>query len=190
MRLQDGLPSIGSKPVAEGLDEALVAAVDIATKRNGSGPVRPRRDIDDMNRDRLGKIDHPLFPTGDLGIDFLARPALVLEQQRRQIEGILDPHAAMAEHPEIPGEKILGRGIVEIDIEAVGKHELRPAKRVLGAGILTQAIGYSRQFRPIYAIGTDLPRIAATAAEYANGLALQRPRVLLELRQIFVVSDR
>jgi hypothetical protein len=44
-----------------------------------------------------------------------------------------------------PLEQIAGRGVVQIDVEPVGKHELDPPERVALARALAEAIGEGRR---------------------------------------------
>ena len=116
----------------------IVALIGIAAELHRTVLVHPGGEIGHMDRNGRLEIDNALFALSDRAVDACPRPALVGEQEFGQVERILDPHTAMAENAQVLIEQALRWGVVQIDIEAVGKHELHFAQRILAARILAQ----------------------------------------------------
>ena len=117
----------------KGAGKLLIAIVDVAAEIDGAVLVHPCRQVGDVNRDGFRQIDHALLGRSNGGIDFRPRPALLRQQQGGEVKRVLNAHATMAEDPEILREQALGRCVVQIYIEAVGKHELDLAKSILAS---------------------------------------------------------
>ena len=71
------------------------------------------------------------------------RPSPVPSEHRfGQLEGLVDPHATVAQSPLVPAEQAPGVRVVEVDRKAVRKHEFDAAERVAVARGLTD-VGFA-----------------------------------------------
>src|SRR5207342_3583752 len=77
----------------------------------------------------------------DLAHAFLAEAAAAVEDLLGEVERVLQADAAMAEIAATLGEQPAARRVVHVDAVAVGKREEDVAQRIVGAGLLADAVG-------------------------------------------------
>ena len=82
---------------------------------------------------------------GTLGLkhggELLLVPLGIVEQQLRQFDRLVHPHAARTQGPVRPRKELAIGGIVEIDRVLIGKHEFDLAQGVLGSRRLAKGVG-------------------------------------------------
>ena len=66
---------------------------------------------------------------------------LIAQDVLRQGDRLLDAHAAVTERARRALEQRVGRRVVQVDVELVRKHELHEPQRIVGAGLLAEAVG-------------------------------------------------
>src|SRR5688572_25670157 len=98
----------------------FIVVVDIVPEVQQPLPVHPRSKISDEDRNRLGQC-YPLFFLSIHGfLDAGVGPfRTVAEEVSRQFFRLGEADASMAEVTFLPGEKRLGRRIMEVNIIAV-----------------------------------------------------------------------
>ena len=166
----------------------IVEAVDIRPEMDEPVLGHVAGKVDPGHRHRLGQPDVLAFARGDAGIDGRpVEPGLRCEQPGGEISDTLHPHAARGMEPVIAGEEPLRGRVVQIDRLAVRHVDAQLAKRVAGAGILSQGKGQCAFGRPI-----DRGRIDLLAAGTQNAdLCLGKVgRVLAHLGQDVLLHDR
>src|SRR5262249_8379901 len=116
------------------------------------GPVifDPHGAVHEINRHGLGQYDGATRPLSNGGEQTVPRqdPA---QHVFGQVGRFFYPYTAMAESAFRFGKQGAGRGIVQIDLEAVGKHELDISQGIFRSRFLTQTIGeiFLADFSPI-----------------------------------------
>src|SRR5882762_7055907 len=93
-----------------------------------------------MNRYRPGQIDGALGAFVQRALDRCAIPAALPHEVHGEIERLLDADAAVTEVPLCLIEHTTRRRVMEIDVVAIGEHELDAAEGVETARVLTHAI--------------------------------------------------
>jgi hypothetical protein len=112
--------------------------VQVAAELHGTVLVDPGGEVEDVDRQRMGKIDGLVRARGDLLLKLLRRPLGTLQEIVREIHRSFQPDAAVAQVPLGFGEQVVGRRVVEVDVVLVREHELDLAERVVRSGPLAQ----------------------------------------------------
>ena len=118
----------------------VIVAIDIWLKLDCPVIFDPHGAVHEINRHGLSKYDSATCPLCNGGEKTVARQCPA-QHVFGQVCRFFNPYTAMAESPFGFGKQCPRRGIVEIHLEAVGKHELDIPKGIFRSRFLTQTIG-------------------------------------------------
>ena len=119
-------------------------------------------------------------------------PRGILQQQvGGEIAGPLDADAAAAEIALGTVEQLLGRGVVQVDAEAVREHELDASQRVVRTGILAEVVGQvaCADRAPVDTGRVDLALVRTPALQHPDAVLCERVRIALQAWQDVFAGD-
>ena len=131
----------GWRECSQGRQEGSVLIVDIPAELDRTVLVSPGSPVKQVDRYRFRQPYAAVHRLVQLAQDCFAIPVwILLKQIHGQLNRLLDPDASMTEVSLRLLEQRARRGVVKIDVELIGKHELNAAERILGTGVLTKSV--------------------------------------------------
>src|SRR5262245_39521155 len=177
-RHEDAAAAFRLSPARGVLAEA-VAVVDVLAELDDVVGRGPGRDIDPVERHRLGHARVLALARLDDLVDLLARPAWRLGQQPiHQVAHVLHPHAAGRVETVVLAKQVLERRVMHVDAVRAGEVDAHGAERIEPARILLEAVVDRLLGKPVYLRRRQL---AATLIEDAAAVFRQIVRLGLPL---------
>src|SRR5215470_14789302 len=133
----------------------VIVAINIWLKLYGPVIFDPYRTVYEINRHGLCQDNSaagPLSNRGEQTVTGQNAAQYVFSQFGR----FFHPYTAMAERPRGFGKQGAGWGVVEIHLEAVGKHKFDIPQGIFRSWLLTQTIGkiFFADFPPVNTVGS------------------------------------